>query len=280
MNQDKIQERLNLLVEKSEWNYIKQEEAILDSLVGVRLFAEPLVGCATVDDPLFIKLREPEVIGPHVMLPEEWLTGAKSVISIFYPFTEAVRSSNRQQPWDTSPEWLHGRIEGQRFVEFAARQMIEFLQQNGYQAVVPAIDSRFRAVKVEPAATDDIWKGKRFTSNWSERHAAFICGLGTFGLSKGLITAKGIAGRFSSIITDALLEPTARPYTDIYEYCIRCGACVRNCPVQAITLERGKDHTVCGPYVMETGERYAPRYGCGKCQVDVPCEFRNPSAKR
>ena len=25
--------------------------------------------------------------------------------------------------------------------------------------------------------------------------------------------------------------------------------------------------------------KYSPRYGCGKCQVGVPCEFRAPGLK-
>ena len=40
-----------------------------------------------------------------------------------------------------------------------------------------------------------------YASNWSERHVAYVCGLGTFGC-QGLITSKGLAGRFGSIITD------------------------------------------------------------------------------
>ena len=63
------------------------------------------------------------------------------------------------------------------------------------------------------------------TSLWSERHAAYVCGLRTFGLSKGLITKKGIAGRFTSLITDLPLLADERAYTDVYEYCTRCGAC-------------------------------------------------------
>ena len=31
-------------------------------------------------------------------------------------------------------------------------------------------------------------------------HAAYLCGLGTFGLSRGIITKPGMAGRFGSIM--------------------------------------------------------------------------------
>ena len=100
---------------------------------------------------------------------------------------------------------------------------------------------------------------------------AFVCGMGTFGLSKGLITERGVAGRFGSVIVDAPLEVTPRPYTDIYEYCTKCGACMR-CPAGAITLEEGKSHEKCSAYVHTLRVKYAPRFGCGKCQVKVPCE--------
>ena len=34
-------------------------------------------------------------------------------------------------------------------------------------------------------------------------------------------------------------------YKDIYEYCIKCGACAKRCPMHAITIEKGKDHVRC-----------------------------------
>ncbi len=98
----------------------------------------------------------------------------------------------------------------------------------------------------------------------------------TFGLSKGLITEKGMAGRIGSVITDAVFPATKRNYTGIYDYCIRCGACLRRCPPKAISLEYGKDHMICAPFIGKTRELYNPRYGCGKCQVHVPCESRIP----
>lgn len=55
-----------------------------------------------------------------------------------------------------------------------------------------------------------------------------------------------------------------------------CGACIRRCPAEAITMEKGKDHTVCEPWLTRTAQLYAPRYGCGKCQTKVPCESQIP----
>lgn len=119
-------------------------------------------------------------------------------------------------------------------------------------------------------------KPPHFTSNWSERHVAYVAGQGTFSLSRGLITEKGVAGRFGSIVTSLSLPADTRKYTEVDEYCNRCGACLANCPVHAISFEKGKSHEPCGAYLDETAFKFSPRYGCGKCQVDVPCECNIP----
>jgi epoxyqueuosine reductase QueG len=100
--------------------------------------------------------------------------------------------------------------------------------------------------------------------------------LGTFGLSKGLITRKGTAGRFGSILTDLFLTPDTREYKDVYEYCNMCGICAKKCPSSAISVENGKDCLPCYEFIEETLRKNYPRYGCGKCQVGVPCESRIP----
>ena len=93
------------------------------------------------------------------------------------------------------------------------------------------------------------------------------------------ITEKGIAGRLGSLIVSERFEPRKREYTDIYEYCTRCGACIRRCPAGAISLENGKEHLPCDQFLEETKKKYAPRYGCGKCQTKVPCESRIPGKR-
>lgn len=254
----------------SDFNRISAEEAIVPELAGETIFDPPLIGISAADDPLYAKMKVPEAVGRLFRLPGEWLAGAKSVLSFFFPFSEAVRSSNRtgDRP---SPLWLHGRIEGQRFLAEFARQLASKLTEAGYCAVVPVLSPDFGVAAVDESL--------QFTSAWSERHVAYISGLGTFGLSRGLITERGMAGRLISLVTTLSLEPTPRNYTEIYQYCIRCGACVRRCPAKAISLEHGKDNLPCAGYVQSMGKIYSPRYGCGKCQTAVPCEFSNPSAR-
>lgn len=268
--------------ETSADNYISDSSAITRELAGLRIFEEPLIACASADDPIFSSLKDENIIGRHFILPGEWLHGAKTVISFFLPFTEQIRKSNRMDLSWPSYEWLHGRIEGQVFVNRLAIHIMEMLIEAGYKSIVPSADSRFTANTGDPSKSAYKKTGAdvpAFSSNWSERHAAYICGLGTFGLSKGLITRKGIAGRFGSIITELQLEPDQRNYSGIYEYCTMCGACVKNCPAGAISLEEGKEHLPCSQFLDRTMEKHHPRYGCGKCQVGVPCEGRIPVRK-
>lgn len=254
--------------ENSKLNYIGEDLAISKDLVGMKIFDAPIFGFASVDDEYFKLLKEPGAIGEHFMLPTEWLPGAKTVISFFLPFGEEVRKGNRRDMSWPSPEWLHGRIEGQNFVRELLKHLKGQLTEKGYESLIPGMDERFWCDEKE-----------KFTSNWSERHVAFVSGLGTFGLSKGLITKKGIAGRFGSIVTKLELAPDVREYTDIYEYCTMCGKCAKNCPADAITLENGKMHKPCSEFVDLTAEKFKPRYGCGKCQVSVPCECGIPKKR-
>lgn len=211
------------------------------------------------------------------MTPCEWLPGAKSVVSIFFPFSEAVKKSNAGNLQEPSPEWLHGRIEGHAFLVSMMLDLCTWLKKQGIGACFPSMDPRFASIgNGKSKLPDPRIPAGAFGSNWSERHAAFVCGLGTFGLSKGLITQKGIAGRFGSVVVDCSLKPDVRPYTEIYEYCTRCGACISRCPVGAISLQEGKKHLPCSDYLEDTMRRYSPRYGCGKCQTAVPCQSEIP----
>ncbi len=256
------------IAENSPTNRIQAEWALDPALAGMRMFDAPLLGVAAADDPLFTAYRRPEAVGPQFLTPAEWLPGARSVVSLFLPFTPELRRSNREGE-EPSFAWLHGRIEGQRFlVEFCVA-LAKWLDDRGGETLVPVLSDRFRAV-------ESLEQGL-FTSNWSERHAAYAAGLGTFGLSAGLITRRGVAGRLGSVITTLAIAPTPRDYRGLYDYCSRCMACARRCPAQAID-ETGKHHPPCKRYLAGTAERYAPRYGCGKCQVGVPCEAAAPGA--
>lgn len=239
---------------------LNSPQNIVNELEMLRIWDPPLIGVASADDELWKRLKEPDAVGPQHLSPQEWLTGAKAVVSYFLPFTKRIRHSNRSMGLP-STEWLYGRIEGEMFNDALRSFLVGLVEKAGGQAIAPALDKRFAVVNRR--------------SNWSERHVAFVAGLGTFSLSRSLITSLGSAGRVGSVIVDFALEPTPRLYQAVDEYCIKCGACIDRCPPRAID-EHGKDNEVCSRYVSETLTRYKPRYGCGKCQTAVPCEHCNP----
>lgn len=268
-----IQKELSEYIRTSLHNRLAPEDALSPELAGLPFFDEPLVGVARADDPLFEELRRPGVVGPWFRLPGEWLPGAKSVISVFFPYSQDIKRREDPRRPEPAPAWLNARIEGERFVNEAAGFLLDRLRQEGYDAVIPTASREdfwsVWAPGTNPEKMPDPAVG--FTSTWSERHVGFVCGLGTFGLSAGLITAKGVCGRLRSIVTTGEFAPTERPYHDVYEYCTHCNQCVQNCPVGAIDPVTGKCHDLCGKRINESKVLYAPRYGCGKCQIGVPC---------
>lgn len=233
---------------------------IAKDLNDLRMFEKPLIGIGQANDVLFETLKQEDAVGNQHMSPVQWLPDSQSVISYFLPFTKEVRESNRSDGLP-STEWLFGRIEGELFNKALCAFLVSWFQTNGYAALSPVTDKRFQIINRR--------------SNWSERHVAYIAGLGTVSLSCSLITKAGAAGRLGSVIANVPIKPTVRQYNTKDEYCIHCGACIRRCPPVAIN-QNGKDHKVCSEYLDRVMDRFKPRYGCGKCQTKVPCEDQIP----
>ncbi len=239
-----------------------------------RFYDTPLIGAALADDPLFFKMKEENIAGKQFLLPGEWLPGAVTVISYFLPFTREVSASNYYKG-KGSMEWLHARFKGEAFNNIIRSLIIGEMETLGEKALAPMLDDKMEIDYNE------------MSSNWSERHAAYVAGLGTFSLNRGMITEKGMAGRFGSVITTLTLEPTPRRYNDPFQNCLwmvdeSCGACMERCPSGAIT-EQGKDKKVCYEYLFvkdplkKEREIYGyPYSACGKCQTSVPCENQIP----
>lgn len=281
MNLQRIDEIISGYMEASSGNYVVEDIAIRPDLAGMRMYELHTVGVASPDDEYFQACLDPNAIGPHFMGPRKWLPEAKSVVSVFLTLSPKVTESNALVKTWPSDEWLHARIEGNTFINSLMAHLKDALEADGYPTVIPSSDPRFCSVSGKKAGTNvntEKLAGLSFTSVWSERHAAYACGLGTFGLSKGIITKYGMAGRLGSVVTALDLPRTKRDYTGLYEYCTMCGACVTNCPVGAISIEGGKNHEICSEFLGKTMDRYRPRYGCGKCQVAVPCQQAAPGA--
>lgn len=83
-------------IEHSQDNYITKEIAISDNVVGMRIFEAPIFAFGSADDECFALLKQPSVIGEHFLLPKEWLPGAKTVISFFYPLVKKLKMVTKE----------------------------------------------------------------------------------------------------------------------------------------------------------------------------------------
>lgn len=247
-------------------------------------FDTPLVGFSRAADELYPFYKQ-HIDPAFYRLPQEWLEnvyGRKfdpenvSVISWVVPQTEKNRALSRAQTDCPTLEWQMVRVHGEECNRAMASALEAWLRDRGCEAVAPM------------CAPDFSWgDSEKYTlvSNWSERHTALICGLGTFGLCDALISRKGKAARYGSVIVNCPLEPTKREYTAYNEYCQAkngCTACIRRCPAGAISAA-GHDKKKCMQYHKEVIAKLChDRYGydgysvCGLCQTGVPCECGVP----
>lgn len=256
---------------------------------GEKAWGEPQIAVARGDDPFFAQFKA--MIGPFYWTPAEAFalafpdqpTAAAElrVISYLLPQTPATRAEQRQEKTLPAARWARSRFFGEQFNCELRLHLAATLTAAGCPAVAP-----------ERLPGFDYRQSERYgiCSNWSERHTAFIAGLGTFGLSDGLITRAGKAVRFGSVVVRMELPVTPRPYGDNHQaWCLwyaegTCGACAPRCPAAAITTDGGHDKLGCHRYIREVTAPYATEtYGtgatpCGLCQVKIPCEAQVPPA--
>lgn len=249
------------------------------------IFNEPLIGFADGDDPLYTQYKK--LIFPGHLTPREALMKSYnkkaeelpsriSVISWILPINENTRKFNREETKIPTRLWSHTRWYGEFFNEALMKHMVELLWGMGHLVAAPSIESYFQRISTGEKAP---------YSNWSERHTAYAAGLGTFSLSDGFISERGIAHRCGSVITDMVLPVTKRKAKTPYDNCLfyadgSCKACIARCPAGAIS-EKGHDKQKCNAYQRQEIVYLLQKYqvgvqGCGLCQTKVPCEDRNP----
>jgi epoxyqueuosine reductase QueG len=243
-----------------------------------RMWEAPLFGAARGDDPIFETFKD-KVDERHWTPVEAFAAGGfkaeageLSVVSWILPHNPRTKQDNALRTELTAERWARSRIFGETANMALRSHLVEFLREAGYESVSPMCLPGWTRLKSERYV---------FVSNWSERHAAYACGLGTFGLCDGLITPAGKAIRIGSVVVHGQLEPTPRPYSRHDEYCPfktkkACGACIKRCPAGALSAQ-GHDKMKCSAYLNGktapyVEERYGfEGYGCGLCQTGVPC---------
>ena len=249
-------------------------------------YEEPIIKFANAEDLLFEEYKK--IIGEHHFTPKEAFELAfgegsyngGTVISIVLPINEKTRKSNRSQKRLASKEWALTRTFGDEiFIREFVKHLENYLSEMGYRTISPHYSEWFK-IQVDSLGP---------TSNWSERHIAYVAGLGTFSINDAFITEKGIAVKLTSVVTELKLTPDLRFAKSHTENCLLCskgicGACIKRCPVNAISKE-GHDKITCYKHVYgEESSKLAEYYGaspkagsgCGLCQTGVPCEGKNP----
>ena len=270
-------------IEKAIIQFTQKSPANRRKADGGRYWDRPLVGFASGDDPLFKQYKK--IIGKYHLTPKEIFemtfgknqqSGQISVISWVLPASEDIRKSNREEKTYPSLLWAHARDFGEKFNVKLRNHIVSLLIKKGHQAVAPMNSPHWRRLKSPKIG---------HTSNWSERHVAYACGLGAFGLSDGFITPKGIAIRLGTVVTNLPLQASKKRFSHPYSNCLyyfnrTCKRCAERCPAGAITT-RGHDKDKCREYAYGTLEPKKAEYGvkitgCGLCQTKVPCEFEIP----
>ena len=265
-------------VQHSPENSLKME-------ISEKAFDEVLVGFSSGADSLYDEYKD--VVGESHWTPVEIFSLAfpdvpveledLTVISWVLPQRTATRADNRKEKIYPSRRWVQARFPGEEFNNCLRRHVVEQLGKEGIRAVAPVLF---------PAWTWGESPQYVFASTWSERHAAYASGLGTFGLCDGLITPRGKAHRVGSVVANVRVPATLRPYEDRHAYCLffhdgSCSGCRKRCPVQAIN-EEGHDKKKCWDHAGVTCARFVKEqfgfdgYGCGLCQTGVPCESGIP----
>ena len=254
------------------------------------VFGRPLMGFAAGDDPIWQKLKRQ--IGDFYWTPAEAFALAfperaaasaeLTVVSWVLPFTPDAKRDNRRQTAAPSERWARGKHYGNRFLRGLAGCVVGGLADEGVEATAPWYLPQWRWVDSPRVGA---------ASPWSERHAAYAAGLGTFGLCDGLITPTGKAMRCGSIVARLRVPATPRPSGDHHAYCLAfhgpdgCTSCIDRCPAGALSAN-GHDKAACHAYLLKMNtEVIGPHFGfqdeaCGLCQTGVPCESGIPRQLR
>jgi len=264
----------------------------LDGFGNEPIFGKPLVGIADGDDHLFSLYKK--VVHENHFMPREvlelYLSENKkdnsqnlenvSVISFVLPINRQTIKMNAREKEGPSLRWNHTRWQGQTFIDEISKYLISILETMGYLAVAPELEKFFKIVIFSDG----------LSSNWSQRHAAYAAGLGTFSLNDGFITPKGLAMRCGSVVTNLKLKSSLRPYINHLANCLyyttgKCGKCIRRCPGGAIS-KKGHDKLKCLEILFEKQKPWIEGVhvqgfigsygGCGLCQTGVPCSTRIP----
>lgn len=186
-------------------------------------FRDPIVGFAQAKDPAYEELKN--IVGGWHKLPQDFLPGARSVITYFVPFSKDLAKSLTRTNDPTSLDWGRSYNIFNSYCLEVNDKVLDLLKDKGYEGH-----------SILMSETYDIPNHK---SSWSHKNSAAITGIGDFMANRIFMTEKGCAGRLATIITSADLPPTE---DRVKSKCIlfrggRCGVCFNVCPARALKAD-------------------------------------------
>ena len=225
------------------------------------IWRKPLVRFADARHSGFEALKQ--IVDPQHHLPQDFLPGAKTVISWFLPFEQDLAQSN-----------LDGRLSSERWADayLATNDMAARINEELVSCIQNELGAAAAIVNDAGMISQDNPR-----SRWSQRHVAYLAGHGTFGLNNMLISDAGSVGRYFSLATALDVEPDELVTR---ERCLwkregACGLCIRRCDAGALTVE-GFDRFKCLERCLENMQKYPGADVCGKCTVELPCSYGIP----
>lgn len=192
---------------------------------------------------------------PEAFKPRQLFAPARTVIvmgvGMPLPIVETTPSILHKETYDTA----------NRVLDTMAFNLVRYLNRSGHASYFFSRDGfgSLRLLKDRPAAA------------FNHITAAKYAGLGTVGINNCLLTPEfGPRVRIVSVFTAAVLESDPMLEKDL---CIKCGACVKCCPVNALKM---REDGVKGEFSLEpclnrhielTRDK---RYPCGICTKVCP----------
>jgi epoxyqueuosine reductase len=173
----------------------------------------PLIGFSSSDRwecPPFMPWMPPE------FYPQNVMPGTRTVIVIGLPVPLPILETTPSIFYHELYKTINGLLDQYTY------RIALFIESEGHSAV---------GITRDGYASLDVLR-ERPVAAFSHRHAAYLAGLGTFGVNNTLLTKRyGPRVRFASILTDVEIEPDTVMKESL---CVRCMRCVHHCPVQAI----------------------------------------------
>lgn len=260
----------------------RDDESFFLRTDGVPLFREPVVGVQRGDDLSFAALKEP--IPVHMTPLEIWenefgiAPKQLSVLSFAMPFDLKTVGENAEAVEYPAATWFEAKLKCFKAAESVLVKIQANLNEKGIKNLRPGSSKSYKLHKQANGFEHP---------TWSERHVAYVCGVGTFGLHGALITPKGCTHRLASLLIESEFDHYSVMAQSPFADCLflqkgTCGACIKRCPADAINKENRRLVPKCREIAYIRNQPKCQEMlgeatgGCAFCNVKVPCAIKSP----